>query len=114
MANVVDYIFNITGNFTRNITGMTDATGQFTGAITGATERIQKVVAVLGTFDYLTNIVKSVVDGISQLSASGVTLDRQMHELSAVAGVTGDGLKQIEKFARESAKVFGHGCKRGR
>lgn len=30
-----------------------------------------------------------------------------MHDLSAVAGVTGDGLKQIEKFARQSAKTFG-------
>ncbi len=30
-----------------------------------------------------------------------------MHDLSAVAGVTGDGLKQIETFARQSAKAFG-------
>lgn len=30
-----------------------------------------------------------------------------MHDLSAVAGVTGDGLKQIESFARQSAKAFG-------
>ena len=30
-----------------------------------------------------------------------------MHDLSAVAGVTGDSLKQIEGFARQSAKTFG-------
>ena len=30
-----------------------------------------------------------------------------MHDLSAVAGLTGDGLKEIETFARESAKAFG-------
>lgn len=30
-----------------------------------------------------------------------------MHDLSAVAGVTGDTLKEIEGYARESAKAFG-------
>ena len=30
-----------------------------------------------------------------------------MHDLSAVAGVAGEGLKQIEGFARQSAKAFG-------
>ena len=34
--------FNLSGNFTQNITGMTDATGRFSGALTGTTEKIQK------------------------------------------------------------------------
>uniref|UniRef100_UPI0025A9E884 phage tail tape measure protein n=1 Tax=uncultured Duncaniella sp. TaxID=2768039 RepID=UPI0025A9E884 len=53
------------------------------------------------------NIAQSIADGFKQLSSAGVTLDSQMHDLSAVAGVTGDGLKQIETFARQSAKAFG-------
>lgn len=40
-------------------------------------------------------------------SGSGIALDKNMHDLSAVAGVTGDSLKQIEGFARQSAKTFG-------
>ena len=48
-----------------------------------------------------------MADGLNQVTAAGVKLDSQMHDLSAVAGVTGDGLKQIETFARESAKTFG-------
>ncbi len=107
MANVFDYVFNLSGNFTQNITGMTDATGRFTGALSGTTEKIQKVVAVLGSFDYFKNVTQSIADGINQVSAAGVRLDSQMHDLSAVAGVTGDGLKQIETFARQSAKTFG-------
>lgn len=107
MANVFDYVFNLSGNFTQNITGMTDATGRFTGALSGTTEKIQKVVAVLGSFDYFKNVTQSIADGINQVSDAGVKLDRQMHDLSAVAGVTGEGLKQIETFARQSAKAFG-------
>ena len=107
MANVFDYIFNLHGNFTQNITGMTDATGNFSGALTGATEKVQKVVAVLGSFDYAKNLAQSLAEGFNQLSTAGIKLDSQMHDLSAVAGVTGDGLKQIETFARQSAKAFG-------
>ena len=41
------------------------------------------------------------------MSEAGITLDSQMHDLSAVAGVAGDELKKIEGYARESAKAFG-------
>lgn len=107
MASVFDYIFNIGGNFTNNINGMTDATGRFTGQVEGARDRMTGLASVLGSFDYAKNIAQSIADGFNQLSSAGVTLDSQMHDLSAVAGVTGDGLKQIETFARQSAKAFG-------
>ena len=107
MASVFDYIFNIGGNFTNTINGMTDATGRFTGQVEGARDRITGLASVLGSFDYAKNIAQSIADGFNQLSSAGVTLDSQMHDLSAVAGATGDGLKQIETFARQSAKAFG-------
>lgn len=50
---------------------------------------------------------QNVADGFNQLSGAGIKLDSQMHDLSAVAGVAGDGLEQIEGFARQSAKAFG-------
>ncbi len=107
MANVFDYIFNIGGNFTNQISGMTDATGRFTGQIDGARDKITGLASLLGSFDYAKNIAQSMAEGFSQLSGAGIKLDSQMHDLSAVAGVTGEGLKQIEGFARESAKAFG-------
>lgn len=107
MASVFDYIFNIGGNFTNQISGMTDATGRFSGQVEGARDRITGLASVLGSFDYFRNIVQNVADGFSQLSGAGIQLDAQMHDLSAVAGVTGEGLKQIETFARQSAKAFG-------
>ncbi|MBD5217636.1 MAG: phage tail tape measure protein [Bacteroidales bacterium] len=107
MASVFDYIFNIGGNFTNTINGMTDATGRFSGQVEGARDRMTGLASVLGSFDYAKNIAQSIADGFNQLSNAGITLDSQMHDLSAVAGVTGDGLKQIETFARQSAKAFG-------
>ncbi len=107
MASVFDYIFNIGGNFTNTINGMTDATGRFSGQVEGARDRMTGLASVLGSFDYAKNIAQSIADGFNQLSNAGITLDSQMHDLSAVAGVTGDELKQIETFARQSAKAFG-------
>lgn len=107
MANVFDYIFNLGGNFTNQINGMTDATGRFTGQMEGAKDKVAQFASALATFDYATNVVKNMASGINELSSAGIKLDSQMHDLSAVAGVTGESLKQIEQFARESAKTFG-------
>ena len=107
MASIFSYLFNIGGNFTNTIDGMTDATGRFTGQIEGAQNVVTNFASLLSSFDYMKTLVQNVADGIVQLSGAGVKLDSQMHDLSAVAGVTGDGLKQIERFARESAKAFG-------
>ncbi|MBD5267122.1 MAG: hypothetical protein HDS41_02880 [Bacteroides sp.] len=107
MASVFDYIFKIGGNFKEKITGMTDATGNFTGEIERSHDKVQRFASVLASFDYISSVGKNIAEGFNQLSNAGVTLDSQMHDLSAVAGVTGDGLKQIETFARQSAKAFG-------
>lgn len=107
MASIIDYIFNIEGNFTSQISGMSAAAGTFTARVAGADSGIRKFTSALATFSYLKDVFQNVADGFSQLSGAGIKLDRQMHDLSAVAGVVGDDLKVIEGFARDSAKAFG-------
>lgn len=107
MASVFDYIFNIGGNFIAQISGMSAAAGNFSAQAEVAQSRTMSLTSALATFSYLKDVFQNVADGVSQLSSAGIKLDSQMHDLSAVAGVTGDGLKQIETFARQSAKAFG-------
>lgn len=107
MASVFDYIFNIGGNFTAQISGMSAAAGNFTAQAEVAESRGRSLASTLASFSYIKDIAQNVADGFAQLSGAGIKLDSQMHDLSAVAGVTGDGLKQIEGFARQSAKAFG-------
>jgi TP901 family phage tail tape measure protein len=107
MANVFDYIFNVGGNFTAQISGMSAAAGEFTAQAEVAESRSRSLTSALASFTYLKDVTQNVADGLSQVSSSGIQLDKQMHDLSAVAGVTGEGLEQIEKFARQSAKAFG-------
>lgn len=48
--------------------------------------------------------LKETLDGVI---APGIALNTQMADLSAITGLTGQGLKDIEKAARDSAKTFG-------
>ena len=89
------------------ISGMSAATGNFTASVEGADSGVRKFTGSLATFSYLKDVFQNVADGFEQLSGAGIKLDSQMHDLSAEAGVMGEGLKQIEGFARESAKAFG-------
>lgn len=107
MANVFDYIFNIGGNFSAKISGMSAAAGEFSAKAEVAESKGRSFAASLATFSYATDMARNLSDAFNGIGTAGVKLDSQMHDLSAVAGVTGDGLKQIEGFARESAKAFG-------
>lgn len=107
MANVFDYIFNIGGNYSATINGMSAATGNFTAKVEGAQKGFNKWISNLAGVDLFKNAIDGLQQAVDALGDSGISLDSNMHDLSAVAGVTGDTLKQIEQFARESAKTFG-------
>lgn len=102
-----DYQFNVGGNFTATVDGMTESTSRFGVAVEGAHGWLGKLGQTLAVWDLASNYVSKFNDTLGGLSSSGISLDRQMHDLSAVAGVTGDSLKQIEGYARDSAKAFG-------
>ena len=107
MANVFDYIFNIGGNYTATINGMSTATGDFSARVDGVQNSIVKLTSVLAGIDLVKNAINGVQQAFDAFSVSGISFDSQMHDLSAIAGVVGEGLKQIEGYARSSAKAFG-------
>ena len=102
-----DYIFNIGGNYTATINGMTEATGDFSAKVESANNWVGKLSSTLAVVDLARNAFEQIDSAVKTFNASGITLDSQMHDLSAVAGVVGEDLKKIEGYARESAKAFG-------
>lgn len=102
-----DYQFNVGGNFTATMDGMAESTGRFNAAVEGTHSWLGKLGQTLAVWDLASNYVSKFNDTLGGLSSSGISLDSQMHDLSAVAGVVGDGLKRIEGYARSSAKAFG-------
>ena len=102
-----DYIFNIGGNYSATINGMTEATGDFTAKVESANNWVGKLSSTLAVVDLARNAFEQIDSAVKTFNASGIALDSQMHDLSAVAGVVGEDLKKIEGYARQSAKAFG-------
>lgn len=102
-----DYIFNVGGNYTATINGMAEATGGFSAKVESANNWVGKLSSTLAVVDLARNAFEQIDSAVKTFNSSGITLDNQMHDLSAVAGVVGEDLKKIEGYARESAKAFG-------
>ena len=100
MANIFNYQFNIHGNFSAEMEGMIDDTGKLTAKIKDCNNWLGKVANTFAVWDMATNYVVKLDGAFQDLFSSGVSLDSQMHDLSAVAGVTGDTLKEIEGYAQ--------------
>lgn len=101
------YNFNVGGNYSAEINNITSATGRFSASVDGAMSTVTKLAGKFAVFDLASSYMSKFDSTIQSLSTAGITLDSQMHDLSAVAGVTGKGLKEIEGYARESAQAFG-------
>lgn len=104
---IFEYIFSIAGNFSAQIQGMSEATGKFDAQVTSASGSIARMCTFAAQFGVIGDGIEKMVSGFDALGQSGVSLDSQMHDLSAVAGVTGEKLEEIEGYARSSAKAFG-------
>lgn len=63
--------------------------------------------------DAVLNNINRVADGISSLNGPGLQLSSSMKDLQALTGVAGQKLKEIEGYARQSAKTFGGSAAEG-
>lgn len=102
-----EYNFNVNGNYSSAINNMSRATGDFTAQVSGSLGVIDKFAGSFAKFDLASSGIQKLAGVFNSIGQGAVTLDSQMHDLSAVAGVTGEGLKTIEGYARSSAKAFG-------
>lgn len=107
MTQAFDYNFNVSGDFMGKMNAMNEAVGHFSGKVESTQGWVVQLSQKLAAFELASGYVERLASTFEGLAASGVTLDSQMHDLSAVAGVTGDALKEIEGYARDSAKAFG-------
>lgn len=102
-----NYLFGIDGNFTVKLEEMNRATGEFTAEVQKAQGWVDRFVGFAGKIDILSNGIARTAEAFSAFGQSGIALNTSMTDLQAVTGVTGEGLRQIEGYARDTAKAFG-------
>ncbi|MEG1673215.1 MAG: phage tail tape measure protein [Alistipes sp.] len=106
-----DYAFNYSFNITGDASSVAQ---QLTGDVTALSNTVQKATGVWDSFSgkiVAFNQLSQFVEGFSQTVentlAPGAALNSSIADLSAISGEAGDGLKTIEKYAREAATTFG-------
>ena len=107
MNQTVNINFNISGNAanaTANISNnVTQLGNELRGVINVFNNFAEKIVA----FNQISQSIQNFRDNFSSAIQPGIALNTSLMDLSAIAGVTGDKLKEIEGYARDTAKTFG-------
>lgn len=116
MDNTFDYIFRITANAEKVTVGMNAlnasvqrieaSTVKMDKSFRASFDKINKGIATI-KLDAIMNQIERTADGLDAMNAPGLKLSTSMHDLQAMTGVAGAKLKEIEGYARESAKTFG-------
>ncbi|MCX6266853.1 MAG: phage tail tape measure protein [Bacteroidetes bacterium] len=113
MSGATTYTINVTGNVTSAFNGISSSAASAVKSTNSLRSALQK----FGDCAFAANNVKNAVDNFSAALDSaikpGVELDSKMADLSAITGVTGDKLKEIEGYARQTAKTFGGSAAQG-
>ena len=79
-----------------------------TKAIEGVAKSVKENTKLSNlNLEALLSLTDRATTAIADLYAPGISLEKNLSELSAITGVTGEGLKAIEMAARDTAKTFG-------
>jgi TP901 family phage tail tape measure protein len=78
----------------------------------GLVNSIQKQINAIQLNAIIDN-VNRVADGINSINEPGIKLASNMKDLQSITGIAGDKLKEIEGYARQSAKTFGGSAAQG-
>ena len=102
MSNTLSYIIQINENFDK----VNSSFNKFQTNVHTGIDKVQKQLNGLRLQNLIQNI-SSAADGLTAMNDPGIKLSASLYDLSAITGVTGSKLKEIEGYARENAKTFG-------
>ena len=92
---------------TASLNNISQAAGKSSGMFSMLHDSVLKMGRCAFAVDNINQALQTLSSNLDNAIAPGATLNTSMADLSAVAGVTGKGLKMIEGYARDTAKTFG-------
>lgn len=107
MSAATTYTVNLDGNAIDVLEGISRAVGKINDKLDGLKPSFKSIEGRIVAFSQLTDIARDVDDALSSAIEPGIQLNSALADLSAISGVSGKGLKQIESYARQTAKTFG-------
>lgn len=107
MPSEVKFTINIGGNAYTGIAELDEAMQNLNISAKNTSDAFNMLSNFSFRFENITKSLQNVSNNVQSAIQPGIALNSSLADLSAVAGVTGDGLKEIEGYARQTAKAFG-------
>lgn len=104
---VFNYQFNITGDAASVAQQVTGSVASMGNTIKQATNIWDSFAGKIVAFNQLSQFVEGFSHTVENTLAPGAALNASLADLSAISGETGEGLKIIERNARDAALTFG-------
>lgn len=102
-----NYSFNISGNCNTVVGEIADGVGKLHKNLTDATSLWDSFEGKILALNQFTQYIDGVGQSVQSIMRPGAALNASLADLSAISGVAGDGLKIIERNARDTARMFG-------
>lgn len=107
MSNTITFTVNLSGNVSTKMKDIDDITSKLAGNIDVVKVKFESFTQKMLGLNQVIEGLRNVVAGFQELSQAGLALNTSITDLSAITGVTGKKLDEIEKYARNAAKTFG-------
>ncbi len=105
MANVINYIFNISGNFASNIGIMVKHTEQLSQSLENATGFMDKLGQKAMGFAAATDVVQNLNDVFSGITEAGAAAELQLMNLKTLFGGNAEAAEAMYERISEYGKV---------
>jgi TP901 family phage tail tape measure protein len=113
MANQVVFNIQFSGNAGTFSAQLTQQMGALQTATKSVSSSFSKFQANLISLNQGVQVLRDFAGTLNEAAAPGLKLNTSMQDLSAITGVTGAKLKEIEGYARAAAKTFGGSAAEG-
>ena len=105
MANVINYIFNISGNFASNIGIMVKHTEQLSQSLENATGFIEKLGKKAVSFAAVADVAQNMNEAFSGIIEAGASAELQLMNLKTLFGGNAEAAKAMYERISEYGKV---------
>jgi TP901 family phage tail tape measure protein len=109
----IQYIINISGNATNAVQAIATNVGALNNSVNQTTNIFQTFSGRVAVFNQMAEGLERAGNALGNVNAPGIALESSLADLSAITGQTGEGLEQIEGYARDMATAFGGSAAQG-
>ncbi|MCK9452864.1 MAG: phage tail tape measure protein [Bacteroidales bacterium] len=113
MSTSINYSFNIVGNAAVVVNNIIGGIDKMNNTVKQSAGLFQNLSAKIVVFNQASQLLQSFNTSLMNGAKAGLELDKSMADLEAITGLTGDKLKEVEGYARQSAKTFGGSAAQG-